>query len=133
MALFRCECKCACTGWAVIASLAIGVVTAFLRFAGVVTLAPVALIVAFGIGVGFLAIALLVAALACPACKVEGDCPIATAVLTGALGTVLFSLVLLAVPFEATSILGALLTGVLAYAFSQMLAATACWVKVLAG
>lgn len=131
MALFRCECKNTCTAWAVIASLVIGIVTAFLRLTGVVTVTPVVALVAFGIAVAYLAVA-LVAALSRSDGALGGDCPTLAVLLAGILGTILLSVVLLAIPFVATSILGALVTGGLAYAFSQMVAATACWVKALA-
>ncbi len=130
MSLFRCDCKNRCTAAAVIAGIFIGVVVALLRLTGQVTIAPVALIVTFGIGVLYLAVALVTAALAGP--KPGEISPALTTLLVGILGTILLSALLLGVTFAATSVVGALLYGALAYFFTQAVAATACWVAQLA-
>lgn len=131
MALFQCDRKNTCAALAVIAGVVIGIVVAFLRLTAVVTLAPVALIVAFGIAVAYLAVALVAAALS-RSDGVPGESATLSVLLVGLLGTILLSLVLLAIPFAATSIVGALITGALAAFFTQAVVATACWVRALA-
>lgn len=133
MANFGCRCRLDCTTLAVIASIVIGILVAFLRITAVITLAPVALIVAFGIAVAYLAVTLLVSAFLRTPDTAECLCPALTAALTGSLGTVLIALVLLAIPFAATSILGAIITGALAAAFTLLLTATACLIRCLTG
>lgn len=128
MAIFGCGCKNTCTSIAVVASLLVGVVAAFLRIMAVITVTPAFLWVTFGIAIVYLAI-LLAHALFAPE-----DAPICTAktvtaLLGGIVGTVLFSVVLLAIPFVATSIVGAIVTGVLLFFFSLIITATACLVK----
>ncbi len=130
MALFDCGCKKRCAVLSVIVSAVVGVLVAFLRFAAVIAINPVAYIVAFGIGVLFLAIAYATAALN-PGNGADGACPTLTALLVGALGTVATSLVLLGVGFTATSTVGALVNGVLGYFFAQTLTAAACRVREL--
>ncbi len=128
MAFFGCGCKNTCTSIAVVASLIIGVVAAFLRVMAVITVTPAFLWVAFGIAVVYLAI-LLADALFAPADAAACTAQTVNAVLAGIVGTVLLSVVLLAIPFAATSIVGAILTGVLLFFFSLIITATACLVK----
>ncbi len=128
MAIFGCGCRNTCTSIAFVASLIIGVVAAFLRIMAVITVTPAFLWVTFGIAVVYLAILL---ANALFASTDEAVCTVKTvnALLGSIVGTVLFSLVLLAIPFVATSIVGAILTGVLLFFFSLIITATACLVK----
>ena len=58
-----------------------------------------------------------------------GCCTAVSTVLAGILGTILFSLVLLAVTFAATSVIGAIFVGLLLFFFSLTITATACLVK----
>ncbi len=131
MAIFGCGCKNTCTSIAVVASLIIGVVTAFLRIMAVITVIPAFLWVTLGVAVVYLAI-LLANALFAPADAAVCTAKTVTALLGGIVGTVLFSVVLLAIPFVATSIIGAILTGVLLFFFSLIITATACLVKQVA-
>lgn len=128
MAIFGCGCKNTCTSIAVVASLIIGVVAAFLRIMAVITVTPAFLWVTFGIAVVYLAI-LLANALFAPTDADACTAKTVAAILAGIVGTVLFSVVLLAIPFVATSIVGAILTGVLLFFFSLIITATACLVK----
>ncbi len=128
MAIFGCGCKNTCTSIAVVASLIIGVVTAFLRVMGVITVTPAFLWVTFGIAVVYLAI-LLANALFSPTDVGICTAKTANAVLAGIVGTVLFSVILLAITFAATSIVGAILAGVLLFFFSLIITTTACLVK----
>ena len=128
MAIFGCGCKNTCTSIAVVASLIVGVVAAFLRFMAVITVTSAFLWVTFGVAIVYLAILLAEALFdsanngACTAKTVD-------ALLGGIVGTVLFSVVLLAIPFAATSIVGAIFTGALLFFFSLIVTASACLVK----
>ncbi len=128
MAIFGCGCRNTCTSIAVVTSLIIGVVAAFLRIMAIITVTPAFLWVTFGIAVVYLAI-LLANALFAPTDATVCTAKTVTAILAGIVGTVLFSVVLLAIPFAATSVVGAVLTGVLLFFFSLIIAATACLVK----
>lgn len=122
------SCKISCTVLAVIASLIIGIITAFLRITAVISLTPAFLWVLLGISVVYLAVTLIAGALArFRAC--ECLCGIITALLAGILGTILLSVVFLAIEFVATSIIGAILTGALLFFFSLIVASTACLVR----
>ncbi len=125
-----CACKYNCTLLAFIASLIIGIVTAFLRITAVITVTPAFLWVLFGISVGYLLLtqAASVFIRDCSTCVREA----LTAVLLGALATALLSVVLLGVTFAATSVIGAILTGLLLFAFSFTLGSGACLTRCLA-
>lgn len=132
MALFSCTCRRDCTLLAVVASLILGVVGAFLQITGVITVTPAFLWVALGIGVVYLAVLLVSTALAR---RTEGrscHCRSLEAILTGILGTILFAVVLLAVGVVATSVVSAILVGVLVASLTLAFAGSACLVKCLA-
>ena len=130
MSSYNCCCKRDCTLIAVVISAVLGVVAAFLQISGTITVAPVFLWAAAGVAVVYLAV------LVASARRGEQRsclCPALKAVLLGILGTVLFSLVLLAVGIVATSTLSAVLVGLVVAALSLILTASACLVKCLAG
>lgn len=128
MAVFCLEGKRDCVGLSVLVSVVIGVITAFLRITGAITITPAFLWVVFGIAVGYLAI-LLASYLS------QGQPSVCcarfslSALLTGILLCILLSVILLAFTFVATSIVGAIFTGLLLAAFSLTVTATACLVK----
>lgn len=117
-----------CTVIAVVASLIIGIIAAFLRITAVITLTPAFLWVLLGIAVVYLAVTLISAALLRNG-YCERLCSIVTTLLAGVLGTVLLSIVLLAIEFVATSIIGAILTGALLFFFFLTVTSTACLVR----
>lgn len=130
--LNTCDCKYNCTLLAFIASLIIGIVTAFLRITGVITIGTAFLWVTFGIAVAYLALTLIAAVFI----RNGGEGCIRrtlSALLLGALLSVLFSVVLLAIPFVATSIVGAIITGLLLFSFSLTLTTSTCLTKCLVG
>lgn len=131
MSQIVCRCRPACTTLALIASVIIGVVTAFLQITGVVLATPAFLWVALGIAVVYLGIQTLAAALARRR-ESAGCCQQLGTVLVGILGTILFSVVLLAVGIVATSILSAILVGVLLFFLSLTVTGTACYIRCLA-
>ena len=131
MAIFNCSCKDTCTGLAVVASVIIGIITAFLRLTAVITVPAAFLWVTFGIAVVYLAVALVTAAIGK---HTNGECvkSVLPALLIGILGTILLSVILLAITFVATSVVGAILTGGLLLFFSLTVGATACLVRCYA-
>lgn len=129
MALFNnCSNRYDCVGVALVASIIVGIITAFLRITGVITVTPVFLFITLGIAVVYLAGLLLSAALT----HKNGCCTSLAALLIGILGTVLLSVVLLAIPFAATSIVGAIITGLLLAFVTLIFTATACLIRCLA-
>lgn len=126
-----CTCNCNCTGLSVVASIIIGVITAILQFNAIITLTPAFLWVTLGIGVVYLGIVFVVSAL-----NFDGPiciCNILSVVLTGILGTILLSMVLLGISFAAGSIIGALLSGLLLAFFTLLITSAACLTKCSAG
>ncbi len=128
MSICSCKNPFSCTATAVIVSIVVGVVTAFLRITGVITLTPAFLWVTLGVALVYLAVTLISTAVT-EHC--DGRCTALPALLIGALGTVLLSLVLLAITFVATSFLGAFLSGLLLFFFFLTLSSTACYVKCI--
>jgi len=129
MSMCSCRYKCNCVIAALIVSLIIGIVTAFLQITAVITVTPAFLWVLFGIAVGLLAILLLSSSLQCRIAGCTDQCSILDAVLLGILGTILFAVVLLAVGIVATSVISAILVGLLLFSFSLALTALACYVR----
>lgn len=125
MTFCNCNFRFSCTLAAIIASVIIGVVTAFLQITGIITVTPVFLWVAFGVAVGYLGILLATAA----GRRTEGCCPTVRTVLAGILGTILFSVILLAVGITATSVVSAILVGLLVLFAALTVTGSACFVR----
>ncbi len=130
MSIVNCDRRHSCTDAAVVASLIVGIVTALLTFTAVITVAPVFLWVVFGIAVAFLAVILLTAAFGGREVRLCINSVLA-ALLTGILGSILTSLILLAVGFAATSIVGAIVTGAMLVFFSLIITVAACLARCL--
>lgn len=124
------SCRPDCTVIAVVVSLVIGIITAFLRLTAAITVTPAFLWVLLGIAVVYLAAVLIAAALSGKECC-NGLCNIITTLLAGILGTVVLSIVLLGVEFAATSIIGAIFAGSLLFFFFLAITSTACLVRCL--
>ncbi len=122
MAIFCCDNRPSCVSLAIIASAILGVIAAFLQITAVITVTPAFLWVALGIAIGYLAILLATN----ERCRCGSTS--LTAVLVGILGTALISVILLAITFAATSIIGAILVGLLVLFLSLIVTASACLV-----
>lgn len=131
--MFSCNCNSSCVGLSVIASIIIGVITAFLTITAAITVTPAFLWVLLGIAVVYLAVSLIAATFLRGGGIRSCVCRILPVVLTGILGTILGSVILLAITFAATSIIGAIITGALLFFFALLITATACLVKCAAG
>ncbi len=129
----NCNCTNNCTALSVIAGVILGVVATILRITATITVTPAFLLVPFGIAVLYL-LATLVAS---PYIKRSSDeqclCSSIRTLLLGILGTVLTSVILLAITFVATSIAGAIITGLLVFFFSLIITASACLILCIAG
>lgn len=129
MTNYNCGCRINCTAIAVIAAIIIGIITAFLTFSAVITVTPAFLWVLLGIAVVYLAITLVVS----PFIRNSGAggciCEIIPVLLAGILGTIFLSIVLLGITFAATSILGAIITGLLLAFFALLIVTTTCLIK----
>ena len=123
----NCECQFSCTGKAVISGVIIGIITAVLRYTALITVTPAFLWVLFGIAIGFLGITLLTSASCCA--NGENCCGNLGTFLAGILGTILTSVILLGVTFAATSIIGAIISGILLFFFTLTLVSATCLIK----
>ena len=134
MSLFGCNnCqKCSCVIAAIIASVLLGILTAFLQISGAVTITTTFLWVTLGITVVYLGVLTLSSALTCRDSQYSCLCDALDAALAGILGTILFSVILLAIGIVATSILSAVLAGLTVGFFALTLTSTACLVRYLA-
>lgn len=127
----NCNCTISCPVLALIFSAIAGVLAAFFQITGVITVTTAFLWVVFGIAVGYLGV--LVAASALRRCADASRClcPALQVILTGILGAVVTALVLLAVGIVATSVLNAILVGLLVFFFLLTLTGSACLVRCL--
>ena len=128
-----CNQRTTCCGLSIVVSFFLGVIAAILRIMGVITVTPAFLWVVFGIAVVYLAIVLAISALNNSECSPKCVCRTLSLLLTGVLGTILTSVILLAITFVTTSVVGAIITGALIAFFSLLLTASACLVKCYAG
>ena len=132
MSIVNCGRRRDCTGIALIASLVIGIIGAFLQITASITLTPIFFAVALGIAIVYLAVTLIATSLSNGTTECNGCCTPLNAVLISILGTILFSVILLAVTFAATSVIGAIVVGALFFFFSLLITTTACLAKCLA-
>ena len=127
----NCGCKYNCTGIALAASLIIGIITAFLRITAVITVTPAFLWVMFGVGIVYLAVTLLTSSFLRERNNNGCVCQSLSVSLVGVLGTILLSVILLAIEFAATSVIGAIFTGALLFFFALAVSSTACLIKCI--
>lgn len=132
MSIYGCHYQCSCRLLAVIASVIIGVVTAFLQITGTITATPTFLWVVFGIAVVYLGVLVVATAFSRRTEANSCVCSVLNTLLIGILGSILFALVLLAVGIVATSVVSAILVGITLLFFALTLTSTACMVRSLA-
>lgn len=129
MSMRNCNCRGDCVVAALILSVIVGVFTAFLQILGVITVGTAFLWAALGIAVVYLAALVAAAALRRRTDRPACTCRILNLLLAGVLGTVLLSLILLAVGIVATSVLSAIGVGILLFFLWLILTASACYVR----
>lgn len=126
-----CGCqRCNCGVLAFIASVVVGIIAAILRYTAVITITPAFLWVVLGVAVVFLGASVFAAILGGNNVR-RCFCEYFTLFVVGALGAILLSVVLLAIPFAATSLLGALISGAMIYAIAQVVTITACVLRCI--
>lgn len=118
-----CNCKCRCSVAALIASAILGVLGTFLQITGVITVTTAFLWVAFGIAVVYLGILTAAAIIAKRTEPTRCRCSSLDTLLIGILGTIL-----LAVGITATSIITAILVGLLVFFLFLIFFGIACCV-----
>ena len=125
----NCNTRVDCAFLSIAAAIIVGIVAAIAQFTAIVTFSTVFYIVAFGVAVLFLAILLaLVPVLyrvSCQSCC-NFNIKLTTA---GILGSIVTSIILLAVGFAATSGLGAVFIGLLAAFFTLTVTSVLCTVN----
>ncbi len=131
MSMSNCTCRASCTLAALISSIIIGVIAAFLRITAVITVTPAFLWTLFGIATVYLAIIFATIPRIRLSTVCEGFCSSLSALLVGIIGTVLTAVILLAIEFVATSIIGAIITGALLFFFFLIITTTACLIRCL--
>ncbi len=123
-----CNCRVECGFLALAAAVIAGVVAAIAQFTAIITLTTAFYIVAFGIAILFLGVLLALLPnlykTACQGCN--SNLRLTTA---GILGTIVTSIVLIAVGFAATSVLGAIFVGLLAAFFTLIVTSVVCTVN----
>ena len=126
-----CDCqRCNCGVLAFVASVFVGIIAAILRYTAVITITPAFLWVVLGVAVVFLGASVFAAILGGSGVR-RCFCEYFTLFVVGALGAILLSVVLLAIPFAATSLLGALISGAMIYAIAQVVTITACILRCI--
>ena len=118
----NCGCARDCVFWSLIVSLAVGVLVAFLTVTAVIVLAPIASVAALGYAAVYLALLAIFR-------RRGGCCRALFAVIIGLLVTIAAALVLIGFTFAATSVVGAIVTGVLAAAVTLALTASGCYIR----
>lgn len=129
----NCNCTNNCTVFSVIAGVILGVVTTVLTITATITVTPAFLWVLFGIAVLYLLATLIASPYIRRSSGQQCLCDSIRTLLLGILGTVLTAVVLLGITFAATSITGAIITGLLIFFFSLIITASACLISCISG
>ena len=132
MTISNCETKFNCTGIAIVASLILGIIAAFLQITAVLTIPPILFAGVVIIALVYLAVALIAISLTHTSTTCRTLCSVLSVLLFGILGSVLFAVILLIIDVAATSVIGSILVGLLAFSFSLLLMTTACLIKCIA-
>lgn len=126
----NCGYSCDCSVLAIVASIIIGIIAGILKYFAVITISDTFFWVTLGVAVVYLAIILVISASGGTKDKMCIN-RLITVLLTGILGTILTSLILLGVGFAATSVLGAIVNGGLLFFFALMFTTIACIIKCI--
>lgn len=134
MSVINCNCsyRCGCTIGAIIAAIIVGVLAAFFQLTAAIAVTAAFLWVVLGIAVVYLAALVIASALARRSEHSDCRCASLNTLLVGILGTILFAVVLLGFGIVATSVISAILVGLLLGFFTLTVAASACYVRALA-
>ena len=127
----NCSCRQNCMGIAVLASIVIGIIAGFLTSSGILTVAVPLLWALFAIGAVSLG-TLLVLTVLSGARSLRCICNALLLLLTGILGTLLVSVILLVIDIAAASTIGAIITGLLFLFFTLLITSSACLIRCIA-
>jgi len=131
MNLACCNCKWNCTALAVVVSLIVGVIGAFLQITGVITLGTVFLLGAAGVALAYLGTLVLATLLTGRREYDSCACTALNVLLAALLVTVALAALLLAVGITATSVISAILVGLLIAAITLAITVSVCLVRCL--
>lgn len=131
MNLCNCIFKSRCTTSAILAGILIGVISAFLQITGTAIITPAFLLGSLVLAVLFLALLLLSVSLAPKTSIRECLCDVLTILLAGILGTVLLALILIASGITATSVISAILVGILLFFLTLIFTGAACFIRCI--
>lgn len=133
MSMFNCncQCRCNCSLIAVVVSVILGVVAAFLQITAVITVGTAFLWVVLGIGIVYLGVLVLANSLRANRDGCDCRCTSLGVILAGIVGAVLTSVILLAVGVPAT-VFGAILVGLLVLSLGLIVGGSVCYIKCLA-
>lgn len=128
-----CDCKNNrdCTLVAVVASVIIGVIAAFLNFSMTIAIPAFVYWIFFGVALVFLALSFLVAPFVDSKESKGCLCSALNTFLIGVFGTVLLSLVLVLVDIAAAGLLASVLIGLLFASLALTITSVACLIKCL--
>lgn len=132
MSMTDCGCRCRCSLAALVVSLILGVIAAFLRITAVLTLPAALLWAALGVAALYLPVLLLTMAILGSAEVCPCLCTNLKTLGFSALGVILLGLILLLIEFATTSVAGAILTGLFVFALIALFAGTACQIRCVA-
>lgn len=127
----NCNCTNSCTVLAVIAGVILGVIATVLRITATITVTPAFLWVLFGIATLYLLATLIASPYIRRSTGQQCMCSSIRTLLLGILGTILTSVILLGITFVATSIPGAIITGLLLLFFSLIITSASCLIKCI--
>ncbi len=125
-----CNSRVNCTGIAVLVSIVIGIIAGFLTFSGILTVSTPFLWAVFAIGIVSLGL-LLTLSIISGARTTWCICFSRPLILTGILGTILTSVILLVIDIVAASVAGAIITGLLLLFFALIITTAACLVRCI--
>ena len=125
----NCYCKTSCAGLSIISGIIVAIITAMLTFMGTITLTPAFLWVTFGIAVVYLAVSALISGITNSCSTTRCICATLPVYFIGIIGTIFTSLILLGITFAATSVVGAVISGLVLGFFTMIILSTVCLIK----
>ncbi|MBQ8541836.1 MAG: hypothetical protein IJ435_10260 [Clostridia bacterium] len=127
----NCSCRQNCMGIGVLVSIVIGIIAGFLAASGMLAVSTPFLWALFAIGVVSLGL-LLTLTVVSSARSLRCICNSLSLLLTGILGTLLVSVILLVIDIATASIIGAIITGLLFLFFALLITSSACLLRCIA-
>ena len=132
MSLFCCEGKKNCTCISIIISAIVGIVASFLQIGGLFIFIPLIAVVFLAVAILFLLATLIAAGLGRITAQYSCVCSALNALLTGIIGTVITSIIVLAFGIIAIGVISSIFTGLLVFFTALMILSTVCLIKAFA-